>query len=117
MMTIRIGCGQLTWKNMSEAQVLAEIALAGYDGAPANPHQGEETSVTLARFESAGLKPAPGYLSGDFWREDQAATLLARAEQFATFVQAAGCTELYVAAGGFNSYVTARGLTRNQVAG
>jgi inosose dehydratase len=117
MMTIRIGCGQLTWKNMSEAQVLAEIALAGYDGAPANPRQGEDAAATVELYESVGLRPAPGYLGGDFWREDQENLLLARAEEFATFAQAVGCTELYVAAGGFNNYVTARGLTRTQVAG
>lgn len=117
MKTIRIGCGQLTWKKMDENEVLAEIALAGYDGAPANPRPGESVSELLARFAEAGLQPAPGYLSGEFWREDQQAAILERAEQYATFAQAAGCTELYVAAGGFDKYITARGLTRNQVAG
>lgn len=117
MKTIRIGCGQITWKNVDESQVLAEIALAGYDGAPANPRPGESTAETLARFEAVDLRPAPGYLSGEFWRKDQEAEFLARAEQYATFAQAAGCTEIFVAAGGFDNYITARGLTRNQVAG
>lgn len=117
MKKIRIGCGQLTWKMMDESQVLAEIALAGYDGAPAGPRPGESFATTLARFEEAGLLPAPGYLSGDFWREDLLDDFLARAEQYAAFAQAANCTELYVAGGGFNNYLTARGLTRNQVAG
>ncbi len=117
MKKIRIGCGQLTWKNMEENQVLAEIAGAGYDGAPANPRSGESAETTLARFKAAGLRPAPGYLAGEFWRPEQEATLLARAEEYATFAQRAGCTELYVAAGGFDHYTTARGLTRNQVAG
>ncbi|MCC6455327.1 MAG: TIM barrel protein [Caldilineaceae bacterium] len=111
-----IGCGQLTWKNMDEAQILAEIALAGYDGAPASPRRGETTAQTLARFEQAGLKPAPGYLGAEFWRVDQEAEILARAEQYADFAQAADCTELYVAAGG-GGYVTARGLTRWQISG
>lgn len=121
MKRIPIGCGQLTWKNIDEGQILAEIASAGYDGAPANPRphktNSESIAETLARFESANLKPAPGYLSGEFWREDQEADLLARAEQYAAFAHTVGCTELYVAAGGFNTYITARGLTRNQVAG
>jgi inosose dehydratase len=117
MKTIRIGCGQLTWKNMDEMRVLAEIALAGYDGAPANPRAGERVEETLARFEQVDLHPAPGYLSGAFWRADQAAELLASAAEYATFAHAVGCTELYVAAGGFDNYTTARGLTRNQVAG
>jgi inosose dehydratase len=117
MKTIQIGCGQITWKNIDENQILAEIALAGYEGAPANPRRDESTAETLARFAAAGLKPAPGYFSGEFWRKEQEAAFLARAEQVASFAQAAGCTELYVAAGGFNNYTTARGLTRNQVAG
>jgi len=117
MKTIRIGCGQITWKKMSEIQVLAEIASAGYDGAPANPQPGESSAETLARFESVNLKPAPGYLSGAFWKEDQETALLARAKQYAAFSQDMGCTELYIAAGGFDEYVTARGLTRSQVAG
>jgi inosose dehydratase len=116
MKQIWIGCGQLTWKNVDEAQILAEIALAGYDGAPANPRHGETTAETLSRFEQAGLKPAPGYLGAEFWRVDQEVEILARAEQYADFAQAAGCTELYVAAGG-SDYVTARGLTRRQISG
>ena len=44
MKKIWIGCGQITWKNVDEAQVLAEIALAGYDGAPAGPRQNETTA-------------------------------------------------------------------------
>lgn len=117
MKTIRIGCGQLTWKKMSEIQVLTEIAIAGYDGAPISPHPGESSTEILARFESVNLSPAPGYLSGAFWRADQEAKLLANAREYAIFSQEMGCTELYVAAGGFDQYVTARGLTRNQVAG
>lgn len=117
MKEIWIGCGQLTWKNMDEAEVLAEIAQAGYDGAPAAPSRGESTEVNLARFAEAGLKPAPGYLGADFWRVEQEADILARAEAYADFANAAGYTELYVAAGGFDNYVTARGLTRRQVSG
>lgn len=117
MKMIWIGCGQITWKNIDETRVLAEIALAGYHGAPASPRPNESTEQTLKRFELVSLRPAPGYLSGEFWRADQAEAIFARAEQFATFAQAVGCTELYVAASGFDRYVTARGLTRNQVSG
>lgn len=117
MKTIWIGCGQITWKNVDEEVALGEIALAGYDGAPAAPRPHESTDETLARFARLGLRPAPGYLGADFWRPEQAETILARAHRLAAFAQAAGCTELYVAAGGFDSYVTARGLTRRQVSG
>lgn len=116
MRRIQIGCGQLTWKNVDERQVLAEIAQAGYDGAPANPRPGETTATTIARFQDAGLIPAPGYLSANFWQTDLESEILTHAEQFATFAQAAGCTEIYVAARG-GDYVTARGLTRRQTSG
>jgi inosose dehydratase len=117
MRKIWIGCGQITWKNMDETRVLAEIALAGYDGAPAGPRANESVAETLARFEQVDLRPAPGYLGADFWRKEQEADILARAERYADFAQAAGCTELFVAAGGFDNYVTSRGLTRRQVSG
>ncbi|MCX6049221.1 MAG: sugar phosphate isomerase/epimerase [Chloroflexi bacterium] len=68
-------------------------------------------------FAKHGLKPAPGYLGADFQDKAQEAKILARAKEMAAFAQAAGYTELYVAAGGFNNYVTSRGLTRSQISG
>jgi inosose dehydratase len=56
-------------------------------------------------------------LGADFWRAEQEQEILARAHRFAAFSREMGCTELYVAAGGFDGYVTARGFTRRQVAG
>lgn len=112
-----IGCGQITWRGMSEEQALAEIAQAGYIGAPAAPKEGQSAAETMATFAKYGLKPAPGYLGADYWDKSQEAHILQRARAYAAFAKAAGCTELYVAAGGFNNYVTKRGLTRNQIAG
>lgn len=112
-----IGCGQITWKNVEETQVLAEIAQAGYAGAPASPRAGSSPQEVVDLFARYGLKPAPGYLSGRFWDPADQADLLARARQYAEFAQAVGCTEVYVAAGGFDNYTTARGFTRNQIAG
>lgn len=112
-----IGCGQITWKNVDEAQVLAEIAQAGYAGAPAAPRDGSTPQETVDLYAAYGLKPAPGYLSGRFWDAADESDLLQRARRYAAFTQAVGCTELYVAAGGFDHYTTARGFTRNQVAG
>ncbi len=117
MKNVLIGCGQITWRNVPEAQVLAEIAQAGYAGAPAGPHGGRSAQETLEQFAQHGLKPAPGYLGADFWNKGEEAQILERARAYARFAQAVGCTELYVAPGGFNSYVTRRGLTRMQVAG
>lgn len=112
-----IGCGQITWRGVPEEQILAEIAQAGYIGAPAAPKEGQSAADVIAPFTKYGLKPAPGYLGADYWDKSQEATILQRARDYAAFAKAAGCTELYVAAGGFNSYVTKRGLNRSQIAG
>ena len=117
MATIQIGCGQITWRNVDEEQVLAEIAQAGYAGAPAAPKDGRSTHETLALFQKQGLKPAPGYLGADFWNKEHEDQILARARHYAYFAQEAGCSELYVAAGGSTTYTTGRGLSRTQISG
>jgi inosose dehydratase len=119
MKTVWIGCGQITWNRsgLDERQVLAQIALAGYEGAPAGPQDNRTAAETLALYAEFDLRPAPGYLGADFWRADHEADILARAHQFAAFAQAVGCNTLYVAAGGFANYTTPRGFTRMQVAG
>ena len=117
MKNVLIGCGQITWRNVPEDQVLSEIAQAGYAGAPAAPSKGHSTAETLALFQKHNLKPAPGYLGAEYWDKNQEAQILARAKELAAFAKAAGCTELYVAAGGFDKYITRRGLTRRQVSG
>jgi inosose dehydratase len=114
---VLIGCVQITWRNVPEEQVLAEIAQAGYAGATAGPRPDRSADETLALFARFGLKPAPAYLGANFWDPAQESEILTRAEQMAAFALRAGVTELYVAAGGFNNYVTRRGLTRNQIAG
>lgn len=117
MNALWIGCGQLTWRNVPETQVLAEIAQAGYDGAPASPRAGRSPREVAELYAQYGLKPAPGYLAGEFWRPDRASAILARAHEYARFSQAVGCNELYVAATLTDDYITARGFTRRQVAG
>jgi inosose dehydratase len=117
MTTLLIGCGQITWRGVPEEQVLAEIAQAGYVGAPAGPKKDASAAEVLALYAHYGLKPAPGYLGADYWDQSQEAAILQRARDYASFAKAAGCTELYVAAGGFTTYTTKRGLTRMQIAG
>lgn len=118
MPNIEIGCGQITWSNATpEEQVLAEIAQAGYAGAPASPAAGRTTAQAQAVFAGHGLKPAPSYLGVDFWQAEQHDSILARAREHAAFMHEVGCTELYVAAGGFTSYITASGRSRAQLAG
>ncbi len=116
-MNVKIGCGQITWKGTPAQELLAQIAQTGYDGAPASPRSGQSNEAVLAEFAEAGLEPAPGYLGADYWNPAFEADIIQRAHELASFAKQAGLTELYVAAGGFHTYTTARGLTRAQVAG
>lgn len=118
LMNVAIGCGQITWpRTAPEEQALADIAQAGYAGAPAGPRQDASAQQLMQTFQRFGLQPAPGYLSGDFWNKEQETQILENAKRFATFTRELGCTELYVASGGFNSYITQSGKTRSQIAG
>jgi inosose dehydratase len=117
MNNVLIGCGQITWPKVPEEQVLAEIAQAGYAGAPAGPSNGRTPQETSALFAQFGLQPAPGYFAPEFWKVEQEAEILSAAREYARYTRALGLTEMYVATGGFGSYVTARGLTRAQVSG
>ena len=47
MATIKVGCGQISWKNVPEPQILSDIAQAGYDGTP--PKLGIERSAAETR--------------------------------------------------------------------
>lgn len=96
-MTLPIGCGQLTWKRdeFTPEQVLAEIAEAGYDGAPAG---GASPDAIRSLFSAAGLRPAPSYFGAQFWDAAQRDDLVAKAHEHAATHQALGLTELYVAA-------------------
>jgi inosose dehydratase len=126
MAEFKIGCGQITWIEFTpegvrmrapEEQVLAEIAQAGYEGVPVGPRGGRSAEETLALLADYGLKPAPGYLGADFWNADQQESIMERARQLSSYMREVGCTELYVAAGGFDGYVTPRGKTRRQISG
>jgi inosose dehydratase len=116
MKDVLVGCAQLTWKNVAEEQVLREIADAGYAGAPAGPYR-RTALETLEFYAKFGLEPAPGYLSGEFWKADQLEALVERADRFGQFAREVGCSEVYVAASGFDNYVGRGGQTRKQVAG
>ena len=121
----RVGCGQITWSaaaregqpgRPSEDQILAEIAQAGYEGAPAGPRK-ERTAVdTLSLYARYGLAPAPGYYGDEFWKPERREMILEAARHYAAFSLEVGCTELYVAPGGFG-YVARSGRSRSEVAG
>ena len=127
MKNAQIGCGAITWhvvnqqlpeaQRTSPDQMYAEIAQAGYAGAPAGPSTTKSTEEVLAGLSKHGLKPAPGYLGVDFWDPTQEAEILEKAKISAQFHQSAGLNEVYVAAGGFDGYITSRNLTRRQISG
>ena len=125
MRDILVGCGQITWirftsngpeRLASEEQVLTEIAQAGYDGAPASPEPPRTAQETIEFYSRYGLRPAPGYIGTAFWNKERRAEILERVRQHAAISQAVGCTELYVAPGGFD-YVTRGGRKRRELAG
>jgi inosose dehydratase len=125
MNNILVGCGQITWTKFTskgaerlapEEQILAEIGQAGYDGAPAGPEEGRTAQETLALYARYGLRPAPGYVGTAFWEKERRGEILERVRRHASFSREVGCTELYVAPGGFD-YVTRAGRTRRQTAG
>jgi inosose dehydratase len=97
---IDIGCGQITWRRgeFSQAEILAQIAAAGYDGAPASAPSLDQVEETRNLFTAAGLRPAPGYLGAAFWDPDEADAIVERAGGMAEIAAALGLTELYVAA-------------------
>lgn len=117
-MTIRIGCGQITWlhSGMSDDQVLADIAGAGYAGAPWPHREGFDAAAVRELFQRHGLAPAPAYFWGDFWEAAKHDDLVAQAHAFGEVSQALGVTELYVAAGGFDRVRPGK-RTRRQAAG
>ena len=125
MNNILIGCGQITWIRFgtngaewqaAEDQVLDEIAHAGYDGAPAGPRNDRTAQQLLELYTAKGLRPAPGYIGTAFWDRGRRDEILGRVREHARFAQEVGCTELYVAPGGFD-YRTRSGKTRRETAG
>jgi inosose dehydratase len=125
MATIQVGCGQITWITFTaqgavwqapEEQVLAEIAQAGYAGAPAGPSEGRSAQQLREQYARYGLVPAPGYFGGGFWKAERRDAILEEARRHTAFSREVGCMELYVAPGGFD-YVARSGRTRRQVAG
>jgi inosose dehydratase len=126
MGAIEVGCGQITWDQFRPQavdpqaygrKVLAEIGQAGYAGAPAGMRPNMTPGDIAALYAEFGLRPAPGYLGGDFWRAELRAEMVGKADAEARFAQGLGLTELYVSAGGFGSFLAPNGQSRAQLAG
>lgn len=111
-----IGCGQITWRDLPEEEILADIARAGYDGAPPKLKPDVSADVVVKRYKEHGLRPAPPYFGASFWKREEEQTILGKARDIATFTRNIGCTELYVAAGG-GGVQAPSGASRREVAG
>ena len=118
MAEFHLGCAQMGWpQGTPEEEILKALVKIGYEGTPGYPRGSRSAGETLEAFSRCGLRPAPGYFSVDFWRVEQTDEILKRAQKMAVFMREVGCTELYVATGGWTGYVTPSGKHRGQVAG
>jgi inosose dehydratase len=116
-MKVRIGCEQITWgPDIPPMSALADIAEAGYEGAPWDALDARPARDIEASFGVHGLVPAPGYLGGDFWRKDQRARLIETARRLGQISRDLGLSEIFISAGGFQT-TTRTGRTRWEVAG
>lgn len=111
---MRVGCGQITWRGVSEENALADIAAAGYEGAPPKLTPGRTAAATLELFARHSLAPAPPYYGAAIWQADRRAEMVAGAREGARLARAVGCGELYVAAHG--EYRGRGGRTRAEAA-
>lgn len=114
--TDRIGCGQITWRGADEATILAQIARAGYRGAPLTSGSPDEHEAIRARYAAHGLALAPGYFSAAFWKRDARPRILADAREYARLSRSLGLAEMYVSVSGTQDPMPS-GRTRWQAAG
>lgn len=112
---IEIGCGLITWRGKPEEEALADVAQAGYAGAPPRLRPSSEVAAVQDLFGTYHLKPAPPYFGAPFWLAEAHDEIVGAARDHARFARDLGCTEMYVAAGG--DYTARSGKTRRQVAG
>ncbi len=99
-MAIQLGCALITWRRFPDftpERALADIARAGYAGAPLPFLPEWDVAAARAAFDRVGLMPAPGYYGGRFWRADLRAALIDDARRWAAFSAALGLTEMFVA--------------------
>lgn len=112
----RIGCGSITWQDADITTALADIARAGYDGAPLVDSCAPDAQGIQDLYTAYGLRIAPGYFSGAFWRPELVDHWLDQARRHAALARALGLTETYVSASGSPDPMPS-GRTRRQAAG
>jgi inosose dehydratase len=125
-MNIRIACVPLQWGAFSQAEpgayprerILREVREAGYEGISSGAQPGQTPAQVLEHLASFGLKPAPGYLGGDWWKPEEQAKAVEQARHAAQFLSEMGVHECFLSANGFGSYTSRRnGKSRAKLAG
>jgi inosose dehydratase len=111
MKNLIVAGSQITWGRNYEGDVLAEIAEAGFEGAPSGPFGGATPEQVVANYAKYGLKAGPGYLGVNFWDPAITEQIYERAKGMADFHAGIGCDVCYVADGGFQTK-SPRGITR-----
>jgi inosose dehydratase len=95
---VKVACGQITWgREYPREKALAEIARAGYEGAPAGRYVSGTAKEVLDLYARFGLKPAPGYMGLEWWTPGLRPQQLEQAARQAAFSRELGLTEIYVA--------------------
>jgi len=118
-----VTCSSITWGSFRrenpdewpETRILEEIAQAGYGAATAGPRGDRTPEETVELYARYGLKPAPGYLAGGYWKEEERAGILENAKRLAEFSRGLGLTEIFAGPSG-SDYVTSRGQQRWELA-
>lgn len=115
-----VACGQITWMiDWSSPppidQAMRDIAAAGYDGAPVFARPGDTPEEIARTFAAYGLKPAPGYLSGNWWDPAESAILVEQTRAQAALHAALGLDALFVADNSFQ-VKSPRGIERMALA-
>ena len=111
-----IGCGQITWSGAEPSRILWEIAQAGYAGAPFSEFEADTPQALHSLYNQFQLQPAPGYFSEAFWQTEREQEILDKAHKHASWAQALGLKETFVAAAGTSEPMPS-GRTRRQAAG
>ncbi len=112
----RIACGQITWRGTKPRHVLADIAAAGYAGAPFAETAAASPQALQTLYRQFQLEAAPGYFSEALWQAEREQEILEQARRHAAWAQALGLTETFVAPAGTAAPMPS-GQTRRQVAG
>jgi len=116
-----VGCGQITWITDWEnppppEAAMADIAAAGYDGAPISDLPGQSAGEVATFYQGYGLKPGPGYLGANWWDPAESAALIEQTRQMAAMHAELGCDTMFVADNGF-MVKGPRGIERMALAG